>query len=189
MKLLTEEDIIREIKKDAWMVQIMKTVKSLHLPDWWICAGFVRSKIWDLLHEFEKRTPLPDIDVIYFDAKNRDEQIEKKMEEKLKILMPGVPWSVKNQARMHIKNNMLPYSSSVDGISKFPETVTALGVKLDEKENVIFTAPWGVRDVLNMEVRPTPIFLEKKERLEIYKNRVAQKNWKAVWARVKIYNM
>ena len=40
----------------------------------------------------------------------------------------------KNQARMHVVNNMLPYSSSVDAISKFPETATALGVTLDEKQ-------------------------------------------------------
>jgi uncharacterized protein len=189
MKLVNEEDLIREIKKDEWMIQILTTVKSLNLLDWWICAGFVRSKIWDLIHDFDSRTPLPDIDVIFFDKKNTNEVTEKKIEEKLKVLMYDVPWSVKNQARMHIKSNLPPYSSSVDGISKFPETVTALGVKIDEKNNVIVTAPWGVQDVLNLEVKPTPYFLEGKEQAEIYKNRVVNKNWKAVWSRVKIYNM
>ncbi|WML42800.1 nucleotidyltransferase family protein [Neobacillus sp. PS3-40] len=189
MKLVNEEDFIREIKKDEWMIQILTTVKSLNLPDWWICAGFVRSKIWDLIHDFDSRTPLSDIDVIFFDKKNTNEVTEKKIEEKLKVLMYDVPWSVKNQARMHIKSNLPPYSSSVDGISKFPETVTALGVKVDEKNNVILTAPWGVQDVLNLEVKPTPYFLEGKEQAEIYKNRVVNKNWKAVWPRVKIYNM
>ncbi|MDP4086327.1 MAG: nucleotidyltransferase family protein [Bacillota bacterium] len=186
MKLLDEKDIIREIKSDAWMMLILKTVKTLNLPDWWICAGFVRSKIWDLLHGFEGRTPLPDIDVIYFDTKNTDEITEKRLEEKLKVLMSNVPWSVKNQARMHIKSNMSPYSSSIDGISKFPETVTALGVKLDNKNNVILTAPWGVQDVLNLEVKPTPYFCKTKERMEIYKMRVTNKNWKAVWPKLKI---
>ena len=27
----------------------------------------MRSKIWDYLHQYEKRTPLPDVDVIFFD--------------------------------------------------------------------------------------------------------------------------
>lgn len=33
-------------------------MKSLALPDWWIGAGFVRSKVWDMLHKYTKRTPL-----------------------------------------------------------------------------------------------------------------------------------
>jgi uncharacterized protein len=189
MKLMNEQDIIREVKTDIWMMKILKTVKTLDLPDWWICAGFVRSKIWDILHGFESRTPLPDIDVIYFNTKNTDEMIEKRMEEKLKFLISDIPWSVKNQARMHVKNNMSPYSSSLDGISKFPETVTALGVKLDGKNNVILKAPWGVQDVLNLEVKPTPYFYETKERREIYKTRVTNKNWKAVWPKLKFYSL
>lgn len=97
------------------------------------------------------RTPIPDIDVIYFDSSNTNELEEKKIENKLKVLVPKIPWSVKNQARMHVINNMEPYFSSIDGISKFPETVTALGVKLDDQENVILTAPWGITDVVNLE--------------------------------------
>ena len=63
----SEEDIIRLVSEDEWMMDILRSAKSLNLPDWWVCAGFVRSKIWDVLHEFNDRTPLPDIDVIYFD--------------------------------------------------------------------------------------------------------------------------
>lgn len=187
MKLVNEQDMIREIKSDEWMMQIITAAKSVSLPDWWICAGFIRSKIWDLLHNFE-RTPIPDVDVIYFDAKDLDEKTEKKMEERLRALMPNIPWSVKNQARMHVKSKLPPYSSSVDGISKFPETPTALGVKLDEKNNIILAAPWGVQDVLHLEVKPTPYFLETKERMEIYRTRIANKNWQAIWPKLKIYN-
>ena len=64
---------------------------------------------------------------------------------------------------MHIVNNIPPYSSSVDAISKFPETATALGVKLDEGNNVILTAPHGIHDVVNLRVKPTPFFRASKE--------------------------
>ncbi len=50
---------------------------------------------------------------------------------------------------------MTPYSSSLDVISKFPETATALGIKLDDKNNLILTAPFGISDVVNLEVKPT----------------------------------
>ena len=185
--MLNEETIISIIKDDQWMMEILQAAKSLNLPDWWICAGFVRSKIWDTLHHFNERTPLPDIDVIFFDPVNTDEFEEKKLEKELKSRMPCVPWSVKNEARMHIRSNMLPYSSSVDAISKFPETATALGVKLDENDNVILAAPWGISDLVNLEVKPTHFFTETKERAAIYEKRTAKKTWKSTWYQLKIH--
>ncbi|HLR53052.1 MAG TPA: nucleotidyltransferase family protein [Candidatus Avamphibacillus sp.] len=186
MTISNEKDIIKLIKEDQWMMSLLRTVKTLHLPDWWICAGFIRSKIWDTLHGFRQRTPLPDIDVIYFNPKNVDKLEEKRIEDKLKSLVPDIPWSVKNQARMHLKNNMPPYSSSVDGISKFPETVTALGVKLDNKDDVILVAPWGIDDIIKLEVRPTP-FYKTKDRIKIYEERVMKKEWTTIWKKVNIY--
>ena len=188
MELKTEEDIIHVIIEDKWMMDILKTVKNLDLPDWWICAGFVRSKIWDVLHGYDGRTPLPDVDVIYYDPLNLKESTEKEWERKLKNISPNVPWSVKNQARMHVINNREPYSSSVDGISKFPETATALGVKLDEKDNLVLVAPWGIRDVIHLKVRPTPFFSGTIEGMKIYGNRVESKDWSSIWERIKVYH-
>jgi uncharacterized protein len=186
--VINEKDIISLIREDKWMMEILESTKSLNLPDWWICAGFIRSKIWDVLHNFSERTTVPDIDVIYFDPTNIDVLEEKKLAEKLKCLIPNIPWSVKNEARMHVKSNMPPYSSSVDAISKFPETATALGVKLDEKDNVILTAPCGISDVINLEVKPTAYFTETKERMKIYKDRITNKNWKSTWNKIKVYH-
>ena len=187
--MMNEKMIIEVISKDQWMMDILKTAKSLNLPDWWICAGFVRSKIWDTLHNFGERTPIADIDVIYFDPTNLDELEEKKLEEIVNNVMPTIPWSVKNEARMHVKSNMPPYSSAVDAMSKFPETATALGVKLDEADNVILTAPCGISDVVNLEVKPTPIFTQTKERVKIYEDRITKKNWQSTWQNLKVYHI
>jgi uncharacterized protein len=184
-----EKDIIRLIKEDKWMMDILRAVKSLNLPDWWVCAGFVRSKIWDTLHGFKERTPIPDIDVIYFDDTNVEELEEKRLEIRLRNILPNIPWSVKNEARMHVVNNIPPYSSSVDAISKFPETATSLGVKLDEKGDIILVAPWGVDDVINLEVKPTPYFKESKELSQIYEERITKKNWKDIWYKVKVFHI
>ncbi len=181
-----QEDIIQVIREDIWMMEILKIAKTMNLPDWWICAGFVRSKIWDVLHGFTTRTPLQDIDVIYFNPENIDEYDEKKREEKLKILRPDIPWSIKNQARMHVINKLAPYSSAVDGISKFPETATAVGVKLDEKDNLVIAAPWGIEDLIHMEVKPTPLFLANMELNKVYFNRVKTKKWEETWNQLKI---
>lgn len=184
MKLKTEKDITTIIQRDEWMMEVLKAAKSLRLSDWWICAGFVRSKIWDTLHGFDERTPLSDIDVIYYDSTNIDEKIEKEYEKKLKKLLSTIPWSVKNQARMHIANHCPPYTSAADAISKFPETATALGVKTDGADKVILTVPHGIEDVVNLIIKPTPYFSASKERMMIYEKRVSDKNWKTIWYKV-----
>lgn len=169
-------------------MDILRAAKSLELPDWWVCAGFVRSKIWDTLHGFTERTPLPDVDLIYFDATNKSETIEKEFEIQLKQIIPYIPWSVKNQARMHVINNLPPYLSSVDAISKFPETATALGLKLDDQDKVILAAPCGIDDVLKMMIKPTPYFSKGQELAAIYEKRIVQKNLKAKWNKVTVFH-
>lgn len=186
MKIQTEQDIIRSIENDEWMINVLQIAKSLGLTDWWICAGFVRSKIWDTLHNYEVRTTTPDVDVIYFDSFHKDEAYEQLLEKKLINLDASIPWSIKNQARMHVVNNMPPYSSSIDAISKFPETATALGVTLDEQNNVILTSPCGIEDVLSLQVKPTAYFLETKERIHMYNKRVTKKNWQSKWPNITI---
>lgn len=187
--LENEQDIIQLVKDDEWMMEILQNAKSLNLPDWWVCAGFVRSKLWDTLHGFAARTPIPDVDVIYFDKSNLNEEVEKQLEQRLKSMNSTIPWSVKNEARMHVVNNIPPYSSSVDAISKFPETATALGLALDERNNVILTAPCGIKDVLNLVLKATPYFEATKERAKIYEERIVKKNWKSIWSKINVYHI
>jgi len=60
-----KEILIDSILKDEWMIDILKSVRDLNLPDSWIGAGFVRNKAWDLLHGYTNRTPFADIDVVF----------------------------------------------------------------------------------------------------------------------------
>ncbi len=90
---------------------------------------------------------------------------------------------------MHVINDIPPYISSEDAISKFPETATALGVKIDKNNNLILTAPCGIDDVLNLELKPTPYFKETIERAAIYEERIIKKNWKAIWNKIKVHHI
>lgn len=185
-EMKSEEDIITLIKEDDWMMSILQSASELDLPDWWICAGFVRSKIWDTLHQFEERTQISDIDVIYFDSENMHKDEEKRFENELRKKHPDIPWSVKNEARMHVKSGMPPYTSSVDAISKFPETATALGVKLINNKQVILAAPYGIADAVNLIVKPTTPFKLDSRLMAIYQERIAKKSWQYRWHQLKI---
>lgn len=182
--LESEQDILDSIKQDPKMMAIIRTTKKLDLPDCWVSAGFVRSKIWDVQHGFDIRRNIPDIDVIYFDSNDTRESTEKLYEAKLQDWMPDVPWSVKNQARMHELNGFAPFTSTLEGITHFPETVTALGVRETDTGEVELAAPWGIEDVVEMIVRPTIFYTKSPELRQVYINRMKEKNWPAIWPKV-----
>ena len=177
---MKEKDIINLIGKDKWMMKVLKIVRSLDLPDWWIGAGFVRGKVWDTLHGYKKRTPLPDIDVIYFDKSDFSSETE--YEEVLKKQMPEVRWSVTNQARMHVFHNDKPYHNSEDALSKWVETATCIGVKL-KNSKLYLAAPWGIDDLVSLKLRPTKFY---KDKPEVFYERIKEKEWLKKWPKLKI---
>jgi uncharacterized protein len=179
------EDTLKEIiESDESLMKMLKAVASLQVNDSWICAGIIRGKVWDCIHQC--KTPLQDIDVIFYDSANISEAYEKELENKLATLLPGLPWSVKNQARMHKKNNLPPFCSSYEGVAHFPETPTAVAVKI-QNEQLILMAPYGLEDLFHMVVRPTPKYETQEELHYIYKNRMAEKQWNKIWPDITIY--
>lgn len=192
---MDETDILSWIESDQWMVSVLRTAARLELPDWCISAGFVRSKVWDMLHEYSERTPLADVDVVYYDPACLDERREKTLESTLHQWHPDVPWSVKNQARMHLQKGETQYASTEDALAKYPETCTAVGVRMEPNGRLSLLAPLGVGDLLNMIVRPTPHFVSvndepvRRVRQQVYQNRVREKNWPAKWPRVQVFGL
>lgn len=166
------------IKSDQLLMSILKAVQALQLNDCWVAAGVIRNKVWDYLHNVH--TEINDIDVIYFDEFDSSIGKEKALESKLQEIMPNQPWSVKNQARMHIKNKISPYGSSFDGVAHFPETPTAIAVRLNNNQIEIL-APYGLNDLFEGIVRPTPPFNQNSELHTIYLNRIRSKNWGSIW--------
>lgn len=83
------------IKSDADMIYILEVVESLNLNDSWVSAGFIRNKIWDMIHDYTDKTPYNDVDVIFYDADCLDESIEKRYEQQLRDIDSSIPWSVK----------------------------------------------------------------------------------------------
>lgn len=164
-------------------MDILRIVKVLDLPDWWIGAGFVRSKVWDYLHGYTIRTAIPDIDIIFFDKNNTTKSYEKEIENFLKKKDPNVFWSVKNQARMHILHDDAPYKDSTEGLSRWVETATCIGIKLNPKNNLILTAPHGTYDLVNLILRPTNNTVEGQRKFE---ERIKSKHWIKKWPKLQI---
>ncbi len=184
--LKTDDDILALVAGNARMMGALEAVAALGLPDAWIGAGFLRGAVWDRLHGYASRTPPGDIDAIYHDPGNLDPAAEAALERRLGDLMPGLPWSVRNQARMHLKNGDPPYGSSAQALACWLETPTAVAARLSEKGRLELLAPLGTRDLLGLTVRPTPHARKHKQRLAAYRARLEQKNWPAKWPRLRV---
>lgn len=178
-----EDKLKKIIENDMYMMSIIKAVEELNLEDAWVCAGFIRNKVWDILHHIT--TPLNDIDVIYFDTTDISLEKEKQLEKELEFLLPDQPWSVKNQARMHLIGDFKPFTSSYDGVAHFPETPTAIAVRMCNQEIEII-APYGLQDLFEMRVKPTPFFQENNEHYSTFVKRMKTKRWNEIWERLSI---
>jgi hypothetical protein len=181
-----EVQVLELVTAGPWRRRALEAVAALDLPDCWIGAGFLRAPVWDFLHGFERPTPLDDIDVIYFDPAHREPQADQALEPRLEALAPGLPWSVRNQARMHERNGDQAYGSSADALGHWLETPTAVAVRLTAAGRPALLTPFGLDDLLGMVMRPTPHARGRPDRLAAYRRRVETKNWLAVWPKVRV---
>jgi hypothetical protein len=173
------------VRTDPWRMNALTAARDLGLPDGWIGAGFVRALVWDHLSGRATPTRLDDVDVIYFDPANMDEATEKAHNEKLKLLLPSVPWSCKNQARMHLKFGAgNPYKDTEDGLRHWLETPTAVALRLDGEGNFHLLAPFGLTDLFAMRIAPTPY--ARLNRPDQYRGRVLSKPWRSQWPKLEI---
>jgi uncharacterized protein len=179
--LRTITDIERLLEAHADLHALLLHVESLGLPDCWIGAGFIRNTVWDVLHGREIDVScLNDVDVIFFDPSDTRRERESDLEGRLHEISPGAIWSVKNQARMHLRNGDAPYRDTFEAVAHWAETATALAARsFDGRIDVM--APHRVKDLLNLIVRPVPAFEQK---MEVYRERVLSKDWPARWPRL-----
>lgn len=176
--------VLTLIAADLQAMTILRAVRDLCLPDWAIGAGFVRNRVWDLASGKATPTTPGDIDVLYYDAADLSPEREAALEARLRAVLPGVPpWSVTNQARMHLENGDPPYASTEDALCCWLETPTAVAVRLEADDSLTLLAPHGLEDLFALRVRPTP---RGRERLDAYRRRLAAKNWHAVWPGLRI---
>ncbi|WP_251358441.1 nucleotidyltransferase family protein [Kangiella sp. TOML190] len=173
-----ERQIKQWLQSDEVRFNALKAAASLELKDWCLAAGFVRNLVWDKLHENQHGTPLNDIDLIYFD-KNNDTSVDKKIEKTLKTKYLQ-PWSVKNQARMHLRNNDSPYSSTSDAMSYWVEIETAIGVRLHRDQTLEVIAPFGCEALFNYSITIN----DKRRKPKAFGARVRDKAWLENWPKL-----
>lgn len=173
--------LITLTKKDPLRMQVLDCVSQLGLPQCYVAAGFVRNLVWDHLHGFDVPTPLNDIDVIYFDRSDTSYESAIRYETQLQEWLPELNWQVRNQANMHTRNGDVPYQSSLDAMSYWPEQETAIAVKQNLGGDIECISAFGLESLFNLKITPNP-----NRSRNTFDQRVRSKNWLAQWPKLTI---
>ena len=166
------------LRADPLRMACLRTAQELALPDWALGPGFVRNLIWDHLHHKAEPTPLNDIDLIYLDPGDPEGAAEREHETWLAERLPGQHWEVRNQARMHVRQQVAPFASSLAALSHWVEVPTCIGVRLLENDEFQWLAPYGFGPNWSLQVSPNP---RCRQESRIFIDRIRNKQWQRIW--------
>lgn len=178
-----QQTLITLLQADDTRMHILRMVSYMSWPDCWVGAGFVRSLVWDHCHGFRPGALSGDVDVAWFGPEGGTEAADKLLEAQLRRNAPDIPWSVKNQGRMHKVNRDQPYTSTMDAMRHWPETATAVGVRLGTS-GIEILAPFGLEDLFDLVIKPTPAFAGERQTVVV--DRLDQKRWLERWPRLRL---
>lgn len=167
-----------------WLVNLLRIVAAADLLDCWIGAGAVRDLVWDVRFGsgFDP-ADIEDVDVVFFDLDDLGAEKEHDIERRLGELEPSINWDVKNQARVHLwfearfGHPAEPLTSTTDGVSTWPETATAVAVRMRNDGQLEIAAPFGLDDLLDGVWRGNFVRVTESE----YRARLERKQPRRRW--------
>ncbi len=151
-----EQELIDIIRQDTQLMHVLEIARSANLPNWYIGAGIVRNSVWDYLHGTPGKTPIRDIDLVYFSSEEIQEQ---EVRQFLENSIPNVEWDFKNSAIVHkwYKEkkgiDRKPLNSSEEDIDNWPEICSCIGIRLQNDNQLLIYAPYDIDDLLDMVFR------------------------------------
>ncbi|MBC8507125.1 MAG: nucleotidyltransferase family protein [Chloroflexi bacterium] len=169
-------------------MEILDAVRECAPPDWFVGAGIIRNIVWDYLQEYERPTPVRDIDVAYYDPDDLTPERDISIQRELTDCLPGIPWEVTNQAAVHlwyekVFGNAVPALTSIEeAISTWPETATCIGVRLLVNNELVIVAPYGLEDLFQMILRRNPKRVSKEQ----FRRRVEERAPTEKWPKVRV---
>jgi hypothetical protein len=151
--------LIDVLSNNEPLMEGLRRLDGLDLPDWYLGAGCIAQTIWNVAHQKVPTESILDYDVVYFDSdlsEHAESEIAATIAELFRDL--SIRPDVKNQARVHLwyeahfGYRILPYRSTEDAITTWPTTSTAIGVRPLGRQYEI-CAPFGTEDLLRLRVR------------------------------------
>lgn len=179
------------LRKNKILIEVLKKLEQFSkenkkFQDYYVGAGAVNQTLFNYFHKFPIDNNISDFDIVYYDkdtSYEAEDKIIKKLDIRLKEL--NVKADIKNECRVPIwrkekyNQEIKPYQSVEDAISRWTTTITCIGVRMEENKLKIY-APYGLEDLFSLIIRPVKKDVTKKDYLE------KTKKWKQKWPKLTI---
>jgi hypothetical protein len=150
-----EARLVALVRGSPVLMRALRAARAADPPDWLIGAGVIRDRVWDHLHGFTRATPVKDVDLAFFDPTSLGGERERGVQRALTALAPDLAWDVTSQAEVHLWYphvfgvEVEPLTSARDAVATWPETATAIGVRLlsDDSRGAFAISKSGGKDL------------------------------------------
>ncbi|MCH7337857.1 nucleotidyltransferase family protein [Acinetobacter sp. NIPH 2699] len=169
------------------LYELLKQLSQLH-PQAYVSAGAIRNTVWAFLHGSSFDLKYSDVDVIYYDVLESNNHVQQQLKQKLEKLFPKQQWDVLNQAAVHTwyrtenGEKIQPLQSIEHALSLWPETATAIAIRLNPLGELELIAPFGLQDLFELRLCWNPALVS----YVTFKNRVDSKQWLQQWPKLQL---
>jgi len=153
------------LRRSAPLMQVLRTLRELDLPDGWVFSGAVYQRVLNHLGDRPLDYGIKDYDVGYHDASDISYEAEDVVirrvaaafEPPLREMV-----EVRNQARVHVwfegkfGEPYTPLGSSAEALARFVSPMFAVAVRLDADDRIAVEAPFGLDDLFARRLRSNP---------------------------------
>ncbi len=172
------ERLVEIVRSDPDLMSVLTAVRVLGLNDWLVFSGAVYQAAWN---DVTGRAPgygVKDFDVGYF-----DEDVSWEAEDAV-IKRVAAAFEEPLRSRVEVRNQRRvsewfeakfgepypPIEDTAEALTRFVAPAFAVGVRLEDDDEITVVAPFGLDDVFDMRIRPNP-------------HRSLAKDWERITAR------
>jgi hypothetical protein len=155
------------VRATPFLMQVLRTVCALGLPDWLVFSGAVYQPV---LNQLTGRAPdhgIKDYDLAYFDDTDLSYAAEDAVIRRVASCFDAPlrkMVEVRNQARVHLwfegkfREPYTALSHTAQALERFTTTMFAVGVRLEADDRLHIEAPFGLADLFALRLRPNPLY-------------------------------
>lgn len=175
-----ESRLVEIVRADPALMSVLGTMRDLDLPDWRLFSGAVYQAVWNHMTGRPAGYGVKDYDIGYFDPDTSWDAEDAVIRRVAAAFAPPLDEQVelRNQARVHLWHSA-KFGGSYSALTNTDEALTrfvapcfAVGVRLEEHGKITVAAPFGLEDLFNLIIRPTP-------------NRAVAKDWDRIIEKAK----
>jgi hypothetical protein len=161
-----EERLTDILRATPNLMTVLRTARSLDLPDWLIFSGAVYQPVMNHLTGRDPDHGIKDYDLGYHDAADTSYEAENVVIRRVAAAF-GAPLrdlvEVRNQARVHLwfeskfGEAYAPLRATSEALTRFTSATFAVGVRLEADDRLHVEAPFGLEDLFALRLRPNPM--------------------------------